>query len=74
MYRLRTLAESTQRLSASFNEAHLELPWDDIAGFRYRAVHGYPTIDLDLVWNLVGRPCPVSAVPCRLSIPSCRTV
>ena len=40
MYRLQTLAESTQRLSAVFKETHPEIPWDDIAGFRNRVVHG----------------------------------
>jgi len=55
MYRLQTLAESTQRLSASFKESHPEIPWDDIAGFRNRAVHAYLTIDLDIVWDIVER-------------------
>jgi len=55
MYLLQTLAESTQRLSVSFKEAHAEIPWDDIAGFRNRAVHGYLTIDLDIVWDIVER-------------------
>ena len=55
LYRLQTLAESSQRLSASFKEAHPEIPWNDIAGFRNRVVHGYLTIDLDIVWDIVER-------------------
>lgn len=53
MYRLQTLAESTQRLSDNFKEAHPEIPWADIAAFRNRAVHAYLTIDLDIVWNII---------------------
>ena len=40
IYRLQTLAESTQRLSASFEEQHADIPWDRVAGFRNRMVHG----------------------------------
>ena len=49
IYRLQTLAESTQRLSAEFKAAHPEIPWADIARFRNRAVHGYLGVDLDIV-------------------------
>ena len=55
MYRLQTLAESTQRLSSSFKASHPEIPWDDIAGFRNRIVHGYLTIDVDIIWDIVQR-------------------
>jgi uncharacterized protein with HEPN domain len=41
IYRLQTVAESTQRLSSDFKSRHPEIPWDDIARFRNRAVHGY---------------------------------
>lgn len=54
LYRLQTLAESSQRLS-SFKQAHPEIPWNDIAGFRNRVVHGHLTIDLDIVWDIVER-------------------
>lgn len=40
IYRLQTLAESTQRLSADLKARHSEVPWDDIARFRNRVVHG----------------------------------
>jgi uncharacterized protein with HEPN domain len=49
------MAESTQRLSAEFKDAHPEIPWSDIAAFRNRVVHGYLTIDLDIVWDIVER-------------------
>lgn len=53
--RLQTLSESAQRLSPEFKEAHPEIPWADIAGFRNRLVHAYLDIDLDLAWNTVMR-------------------
>ena len=55
MYRLQTLAESTQHLSAAFKEEHPEIPRNDVSAFRNRAVHAYLTIDLDIVWDIVER-------------------
>ncbi|MCL6091681.1 MAG: DUF86 domain-containing protein [Actinobacteria bacterium] len=58
IYRLQTLAESTQRLSPELKAAHPEIPWDDIASFRNRAVHGYLGINLDIVWDIVEHDLP----------------
>jgi uncharacterized protein with HEPN domain len=58
IYRLQTLAESTQRLSRALKAAHPDIPWDDIAGFRNRAVHGYLGINLDIVWDIIEHDLP----------------
>lgn len=58
VYRLQTLAESTQRLSDEFKAAHPEIPWSDIAGFRDRAVHGYLGVKPDLVWDIAENELP----------------
>lgn len=57
-YRLQTLAESTQRLSDAFKDAHPDIPWKDIARFRNRAVHGYLGIDPDIIWDIVESDIP----------------
>ena len=61
IYRLQTLAESTQRLSPDLKAAHPELPWTDIAGLRNRLVHGYLGVNLDIVWDIVERELPALA-------------
>ena len=55
------MAESTQRLSPQLEAGHPEVPWDDIAGFRNRAVHAYLGIDLDIVWDILERDLPTLA-------------
>lgn len=57
-YRLQTLAESTQRLSDEFKDAHPGIPWKDISRFRNRAVHGYLGIDPDIIWDIVESDIP----------------
>ncbi|MHB1928251.1 MAG: HepT-like ribonuclease domain-containing protein [Acidimicrobiales bacterium] len=58
LFRLQTLAESTQRLSESFKDAHPEIPWERIAGFRNRVVHGYLDVRSDIVWAIVQHDLP----------------
>lgn len=56
---LQTLAESTQRLSNELKEAHPEVPWESISGFRNVLVHGYLGIRLERIWEIIERDLPV---------------
>lgn len=42
--------EAVKRLSDEFRERHSHLPWNDIAGMRDRIIHGYDTVDFEIVW------------------------
>lgn len=55
---LQTLAESTQRLSASLKTTEPGVPWSAISGFRNVLAHNYLGIDLDAVWSVVERDLP----------------
>lgn len=59
MYRLQTLTESSQRLSAAFREEHADSPWRQLAGFRNQLAHGYLDVDLDIVWSIIEHDLPV---------------
>lgn len=56
---LQILAESTQRLSEQMKQAHPEIEWHKILGFRNILVHDYLGIDVETVWNIVVREIPV---------------
>lgn len=51
LYRLQTLAESTQKLSPEIKDRNPDIPWREIAGMRNRLVHGYHEIQMSLVLN-----------------------
>ena len=55
---LQTMAESTQRLPDVTKEAHPEVDWYKISGFRNVLVHGYLGVDLERVWIIVERDLP----------------
>ena len=55
---LQTLAESTQRISDALKARHSEVDWRSIAAFRNVVVHGYLSIDIKRVWDIVETDVP----------------
>jgi len=47
------MGEATKRLSAVVRDAHPEVSWRQVAGFRDVLIHDYFGIDLDEVWGVV---------------------
>jgi uncharacterized protein with HEPN domain len=52
-WRLALIGEAAARVSASLQNRYPTVPWLQIAGMRNRLIHGYDTIDLDLVWQTI---------------------
>ena len=46
------IGEAANRLPAEFKEAHPEIDWFRIRGFRNRIVHDYFGIDYSIVWQI----------------------
>ncbi len=55
---LQTMAEATQRLSASAKELQPAVDWRALSGFRNVLVHNYLGIDLEQVWLAVEHDLP----------------
>lgn len=55
---LAIIGELSKRLSEEF-KSRVSLPWNEIAGFRNRAIHEYLSLDLDDVWKTVQNDIPV---------------
>jgi uncharacterized protein with HEPN domain len=58
LHQIIILGEAVKRLSTEFRQAHPSVPWDEIAGMRGRCVHGYESVDFDIVWDVVSRHAP----------------
>lgn len=50
-FNLFQIGELVNNLSDEFTSLYKDIPWKQIKGMRNRIVHGYDTIDLDIVWN-----------------------
>jgi uncharacterized protein with HEPN domain len=58
LHQLTVLGAAVRRVSQEFQDAHPDVPWQEIAGLRNRIVHEYDEIDIDRVWELIQRDLP----------------
>ena len=50
-FNLFQIGELANGLSKEFLKEYNKIPWKQIIGMRNRIVHGYDTINLEIVWN-----------------------
>ena len=50
---IEVVGEATKRIPDSIREKYPKIPWRDMTGMRDRLVHGYFTVNLDIVWMTV---------------------
>ena len=55
---LQVMAESTQKISGEIKNAHSELPWKKLGGFRNILVHNYLGINIERIWKIVEEEVP----------------
>lgn len=56
--RLEIIGEAIKKLFSSFRKQHPTVEWREIAGTRDVLIHGYFTVDWDLVWGILKRDVP----------------
>jgi uncharacterized protein with HEPN domain len=52
------LGEAASRISSACQETHPEIPWRQIISLRNRLIHGYDTIDFDILWKIITTDLP----------------
>ena len=51
VHRLEIIGEAVAHLSDDLRSRYSTIEWADVVGFRNVAVHGYFSLDLDVVWS-----------------------
>lgn len=47
------IGEAATRVSKEGRAKYLGIPWEDVIGMRNKLIHGYDTVDLDILWDTV---------------------
>jgi uncharacterized protein with HEPN domain len=47
------IGEAATRVSMPRRKQHTEIPWSQIISLRNRLIHGYDTIDFDILWQIL---------------------
>lgn len=55
---LEVIGEAVKALAPSTRDASSSIRWTSIAGMRDRLIHGYFSVDLKLVWDVIERELP----------------
>ncbi len=55
---LEIIGEAVSKLSLECRQAHQDVPWGEIAGMRNRLIHGYMSVNLQIVWDTVQEVLP----------------
>ncbi len=55
---LEIVGEAAARVSHETQERYDDLPWPAIVGLRNRLIHGYDSVDLDVLWAIVSSDLP----------------
>jgi uncharacterized protein with HEPN domain len=52
------VGEAAARVSDETREAHADIPWREIIAMRNRLIHGYESVDKDILWEVVTSDLP----------------
>ena len=64
-FNLFQIGELANGLSVGFLKEYNRIPWKQIIGMRNRIVHGYDTINLEIVWNTAIKSIPELKEYCK---------
>ncbi|MEK6795205.1 MAG: HepT-like ribonuclease domain-containing protein [Spirochaetota bacterium] len=56
---LEIIGEASKRIPSSIKEAHPEIEWRKIAGFRDVVIHDYFKINKDILWDVSVNKTPI---------------
>jgi uncharacterized protein with HEPN domain len=55
---LEVIGEAASHVPKAERDRHPEIPWPQIVSLRNRLIHGYDSVDLDILWQIVTSDLP----------------
>ena len=67
------IGEAAHRVSVRRRKRHPEIPWSQIIALRNRLIHGYDTINFDILWQILTVDLPSLIAMLEKIVPSDET-
>lgn len=66
---LEIIGEAAARTSDDERSLYSDIPWPEIVSLRNRLIHGYDSVDFDILWNIITRDLPplIEKLECIIS-------
>jgi uncharacterized protein with HEPN domain len=55
---LEIIGEAASRVPKEEQARHADISWSEITSLRNRLIHGYDTVDFDILWQIVDQDLP----------------
>ena len=55
---LEIVGEAASRTPADERSQYPQIPWGEIVGLRNRLIHGYDSVDFDILWQVIHHDLP----------------
>ncbi len=55
---LEIVGEAASRTPLDERAQHGDIPWSQIVGLRNRLIHGYDSVDFEILWQIVNKDLP----------------
>lgn len=52
------IGEAAARVTSDCQAGHPQVPWQQVVAMRNRLIHGYDSVDLDVLWNTIEEDLP----------------
>ena len=52
------IGEAAGRVTPAGRERYADIPWHEVITTRHRIIHGYDTVDYDIVWRILTEELP----------------
>jgi uncharacterized protein with HEPN domain len=56
------VGEAANRVSDETQDAYTEIPWFQIVSLRNRLIHGYDSVDFDILWGVLNDELPALVI------------
>jgi len=67
---LEIIGEAAGRIPPESRAQYADIPWTEIVSLRNRLIHGYDSVDFDILWQIITKDLPSLIVTLEKILPS----